>query len=312
MQKPTHDIDIKLMKVFREVARRESFSLAAESLGTSLSNISMNISQLESRLGMRLCERGVKGFRLTEQGQSVLSASDELFGAMDDYQEKISSISENMHREFRIGVLSELFIEGSLHLQNIIGGIECALPSSTFYLEFGSADDLREKVDAGELHCAFGYFENLPKHFGSEFLYTQTHLSYCGKGHHLFDVPVSKIKMTDLQSCKIAGYDDLFADEKKIIPLFSKYDSCSRTGEGILALVLTGNYIGLLVDRFAQPYVERGLIRAIDKPQLKLLVDIEIIYRTSQSIGPTIATILKETREQHPTKGNADISGGAT
>jgi len=312
MQKPTHDIDIKLMKVFREVAKRESFSLAAESLGTSLSNISMNISQLESRLGMRLCERGVKGFRLTEQGKNVLSASDELFGAMDDYQEKISSISENMHREFRIGVLSELFIEGSLHLQNIIGGIESALPSSTFYLEFGSADDLREKVDAGELHCAFGYFDNLPKHFGSEFLYTQTHLSYCGKGHHLFDVPASKIKMTDLQSCKIAGYDDLFADEKKVIPLFSKYDSCSRTGEGILALVLTGNYIGLLVDRFAQPYVEQGLIRAIDKPQLKLLVDIEIIYRTSQSTGPTIATILKITREQHPTKGNANTSRGAT
>ena len=53
------DLDIKLLNIFRVVAEEQGFSAAAERLNTSLPNISANMSQLESRLEMRLCERGV-------------------------------------------------------------------------------------------------------------------------------------------------------------------------------------------------------------------------------------------------------------
>ncbi len=293
MNRPLHDIDLKLLRIFREVARQEGFSQAAESLGTSLSNISMNVAQLESRLEMRLCERGVKGFRLTTQGEAILAASDELYRSMDRYQEEVDRISDNMHREFRIGVLQELIMEETFPLHETLARMEKKSPGISFYLEFGPAIELKDKVESGELHSAIGYFDSLPSSFTAHFLARQRHLCYCGRDHELFDKAEEDLAEIDLQQYRIAGYDDFFETDKENMPLFARYDSCSRACEGILSLVRTGNYIGIMVDKFADPYVEKGEIRHINKPELELWNDIELIYKTQLKDSPTITFILE-------------------
>ena len=55
------DVDIKLLNIFRVVAQEQSFSAAADRLNTSLPNISMNMSQLESRLEMRGTDKLIPG-----------------------------------------------------------------------------------------------------------------------------------------------------------------------------------------------------------------------------------------------------------
>ncbi|NKC00661.1 MAG: LysR family transcriptional regulator [Pseudomonadales bacterium] len=300
MPRQLYDVDLKLLRIFREVTRQKSFSLAADSLGTSLSNVSMNIAQLESRVGMRLCERGVKGFRLTPQGEGLLDASEELDLSMDRFRDKIDALSEQMHKEFRIGVLSELFVEGTVRLHELIQHVEASLPKSTFSLEFGPVEDLKEKVSSGELHCAFGYFNELEDKIKREFITKQKHRCYCGKGHALFDTPDSQIELDDLQNHKIAGYDDLFESEKATVPLFAKYDSCSRSGGGILALVLGGSHLGLLVESFAARWVEQGLIRPLGLEELVLDVDIELIYPINDPTSVITDTVLAAVRTLYP------------
>lgn len=300
MQETIHDIDIKLLRIFRVVAKQKSFSLAANALNTSPSNISMNMTQLESRLQMRLCERGVKGFKLTAEGQKVLDASNELYGAMQKFREQVGTVAESSQSEFRIGVLSETIFDNHIKVSGILADLEASQPDISFYLEFSTAIELRNSIQEEKLHCAVAYFSNLPSSFVSRPLYRETHLCYCGAKHPLFDMDDESINMKLLQKYRIAGYDDMAEEEKRVVPLFDKYDSCSRTNEGILTLILSGNYVGLLPEHYARPWVDKGVIRVIDREELELSVDIELIYKKSRVGEPVLKSLLDSMNRFYP------------
>ncbi len=56
--------DLRLLRVFQAGVRNEGFASAQDELGISPGTISNHIAQLEGRFGIRLCERGRKGFSL--------------------------------------------------------------------------------------------------------------------------------------------------------------------------------------------------------------------------------------------------------
>lgn len=66
---------LDLIKTFREVARRGSFSMAAQSLDVSKANVSKYVAELESRLGVRLFNRSTRTVSLTDAGQLLLERS---------------------------------------------------------------------------------------------------------------------------------------------------------------------------------------------------------------------------------------------
>ncbi|RYE61375.1 MAG: LysR family transcriptional regulator, partial [Oxalobacteraceae bacterium] len=64
--------DINEMLWFMEVAQERSFTKAAAKLGTSQSNLSHAVKQLELRLGVRLLSRTTRNVAPTEAGERLL------------------------------------------------------------------------------------------------------------------------------------------------------------------------------------------------------------------------------------------------
>ncbi len=62
------DTDLRLLKIYRKVVECGGFSAAEIALQISRAAISMAMNDLETRLGLRLCQRGRGGFALTEEG----------------------------------------------------------------------------------------------------------------------------------------------------------------------------------------------------------------------------------------------------
>ena len=69
---------LDLIKTFREVAFRRSFSRAAISLGMSKATVSRYVAELEERSGVRLLNRSTRSLSLTDAGQVLLDRSTEL------------------------------------------------------------------------------------------------------------------------------------------------------------------------------------------------------------------------------------------
>jgi DNA-binding transcriptional LysR family regulator len=65
-------MDTALFEVFLEVARRESFTGAAGSLGYTQSAVSRQVAALETAVGATLFDRLPRGVRLTEEGRALL------------------------------------------------------------------------------------------------------------------------------------------------------------------------------------------------------------------------------------------------
>ena len=77
------------MTVFVEVARNNSFSIAARKLRLSPSSISKIITRMEQRLGSRLFNRTTRKLHLTEGGQKFLSHCIEILHSVEEAEETL-------------------------------------------------------------------------------------------------------------------------------------------------------------------------------------------------------------------------------
>src|SRR3546814_9747497 len=75
LQRPLTERDLKSLRVFCAVAQVGGFSAAERELNMSKASISCHIREIEQQLGVRLCERGPAGFRLTTAGGVALDVS---------------------------------------------------------------------------------------------------------------------------------------------------------------------------------------------------------------------------------------------
>ena len=68
-------LDVKQLRVLKEVAEQGSFSAAAESLSYTQPAISQQIAALERRAGATLVDRTSRGVRLTDAGRALVEGS---------------------------------------------------------------------------------------------------------------------------------------------------------------------------------------------------------------------------------------------
>ena len=86
-------LDIRRMKVLREVATRGSFSAAAEALNFTQSAVSQHIAALERETGTQLVERFSRGVRLTEAGTVLVTHADAILARLESAEEDLAAIA---------------------------------------------------------------------------------------------------------------------------------------------------------------------------------------------------------------------------
>src|SRR5947199_104127 len=77
-------LDVRRLRVLREVALCGSFSAAAEALSYSQSAVSQQVAALERETGTTLLQRGSGGVRLTDAGQALVARADVILAQLAD------------------------------------------------------------------------------------------------------------------------------------------------------------------------------------------------------------------------------------
>lgn len=95
-------MDWDRVRVFRGVAEAGSFTRAAESLGLSQSAISRQISALEEDLRTPLFHRHARGLVLTEQGEILLAAAQEIANQIAVVQTRLDEAKDHPAGNLRI------------------------------------------------------------------------------------------------------------------------------------------------------------------------------------------------------------------
>ncbi len=82
-------MEIYELNALVKVVQAGSFTQAAEALGTQKAHLSRTISQLESRLGVRLLERTTRSLSLTEVGRELFERAMAILAAVDDAERAV-------------------------------------------------------------------------------------------------------------------------------------------------------------------------------------------------------------------------------
>jgi DNA-binding transcriptional LysR family regulator len=86
-------LDVRRMRVLREVASRGSFSAAADALAYTQSAVSQQIAALEREAGTRLVERNARGVRLTDAGRALVEHAEAILARLADAEAELEAIA---------------------------------------------------------------------------------------------------------------------------------------------------------------------------------------------------------------------------
>ncbi len=83
-------VDTRYLQTFREVAKWQSFTRAADELGYAQSSVTTQIQNIEAEFGVTLFERWGRKIRLTHAGEALLRYSEEILKLMEEARESLS------------------------------------------------------------------------------------------------------------------------------------------------------------------------------------------------------------------------------
>ena len=86
-------LDVRRLRVLREVAARGSFSAAAEALAYTQSAVSQQIAALEREAGTTLVDRTARGVRLTDAGRALVRHADAILARLADAEAELEAIA---------------------------------------------------------------------------------------------------------------------------------------------------------------------------------------------------------------------------
>jgi DNA-binding transcriptional LysR family regulator len=290
------DLDLKLLRVFRAVARHGGFVAAQTELGLSLPTISNQIKQLEERIGARLCERGAVGFRLTGAGQGLIKATDQLFGAVEAFRAEVADLARLPVGEVRLGVIDNLATDPACRLPEAIAALQARAPGAAVRFVIGPPSDLESQVLGGSLDLAVGLFPEPPAALDSTVLFAEAHALYCAEGHPLFARAAATAE--EIRQAPYVAWSYLEAylgdPEGGFLPR-----SSTPFMEGVAYLVLSGRYIGYLPRAYAERWARAGRLKELTGGPGPRMREVTLISRGSQRANKLVGLFREEILRAH-------------
>lgn len=281
------DIDLKLLRVFCTIVECRGFSQAQAELNLARSTVSTHMSNLETRLGFKLCSRGRAGFSLTARGQAVYEASRSMLSSIEGYHVQIDQLREQIVGEISLGVVDNLITNSDCHLHHAIHDALAISEGLRIVLRIGPPDEVEELLIRGQVKMAISPQFQARKGVSQTPLFIEKQLLYCGKGHPLFDLKENALTL------------ELIAEQKFVrrgfISVLTPYSSffkhpalaVSHQMEGLAHFILSGNCVGFLPEEYAKYWVRRHEMRVIQPA--KFCFDIPICLSHHEDVQNTLA-----------------------
>jgi DNA-binding transcriptional LysR family regulator len=140
-------LDVAAVRAFTLTAELQSFTRAADVLGTTQSAISLKLRRLEQQLGRRLLERTPRQVRLSAEGLVFLEAARELVAAHD----RATAAFEVEPRRLAIGISQQL-VGGELPA--LLRQLKDRDPGLLIELRIAGTRELMQAYEQGEIDAA--------------------------------------------------------------------------------------------------------------------------------------------------------------
>jgi DNA-binding transcriptional LysR family regulator len=144
-------LDVRRMRVLREVAIRGSFSAAAEALSFTQSAVSQQIAALEREAGTVLVQRSARGVRLTEAGEALVRHTDAVLARLAEAEAELEAIAGLRGGRVRMAAFESA---GATLMPLAIAAFRERHPAVELSMTLGEPEDSVPQLKSGELDIA--------------------------------------------------------------------------------------------------------------------------------------------------------------
>jgi molybdate transport repressor ModE-like protein len=144
-------LDVRRLRVLREVASRGSFSAAADALHFTQSAVSQQIAALEREAGATLVERNARGVRLTEAGEVLVRHTDVITARLADAEAELEALSGLRGGRVRLAAFPSA---GSSIAPSAIARFRALHPHVELSMVPAEPPEGQEKLRSGEVDIA--------------------------------------------------------------------------------------------------------------------------------------------------------------
>lgn len=285
--------DLHLLRVFAAVVEAGGFSAAQISLNVAQSTISTQMTDLETRLGMRLCNRGRTGFSLTDDGRAVYEAAQELFRAVGDFKTKINDRRGGLAGALRLAFADALMGGPDLRLEEAVSRFVTAAPDVELEVNMANPLDIEQGVLSGRYHAGVHTFPNHAPGLAYTTLFAERQTLFCGKGHPLFDAPAGKLKPAEIEALPYARRT-YYGGTLQTGAFRPKNTAASADSmEALTMLILSGEMTGHLPAEWAEGGHVRARLRALLPERFSYDSSFEAVVKTGAQHDKLVRSFLE-------------------
>jgi DNA-binding transcriptional LysR family regulator len=279
--KPIAEYDLRLLRIFVSVVEHGGFAAAEKALGITRSTISVHMSNLETRMKLKLCLRGRGGFSLTEDGQSVYRAVIDLLDSLNEFSLHVGTLGKELSGELVILCADQLDNKKQRKLAQVIELVHEKSPNLHIVLDGDSISNIEKLLLKDKAHM--GIFPGYQKIEGLNYRPLSSDPIYlcCGKTHPFFNIVDAKITREDFSTVSAIhpgidiDYDG--REQLKKLNLNAKaYQFDTRK-----AMILSGKYIGFMPQNYIQQELNAGDIRIIQPSVLTYQFELALVNKKS-------------------------------
>ncbi len=279
---------IKDLQIFLSVVDANGIANAQAILNKDASTISRSISSLETRLGLRLCDRGRQGFKLTPEGQVLVDETIKLFSSFRTFEHRIEGISGKGAGTLAIGVIDNIITDPNCRLDKTIGKISTHFKNRIHIdVLINNPYDLEKYLLDKRIDIAIGIFENRHDSICYTPLYQETDYLYCSSDNPVANAIGENADQSEilnlLKSQKFAART--FLNEGDVHDVgFQILGELSFTSnlEAIAFMLLSGQFVGFLPAHYAHRYVDAGRLQPILASSIYRTSNIELAHRKNE------------------------------
>lgn len=296
------DIDIRLLRIFVTVTECGGFAASELELNIGRSTISKHIADLETRIGLILCNRGPAGFSLTEEGEQVLLATHKLLNRIDEFQSEIDNVHATLTGTLRIGIFDQSTTNPAAHVHKAIQAFDDMAPSVDLEIVLDQPSALESRVIDGALEAAIVPMYRQSTAFIYVPLYAEHMTLYCGENHPLFGTDkATRADSVNLDQFKYAGYSFNSPNMMAGRGLGVTRAARVKEEEALSLLIQSGRYIGFLADHVAETFLKKGAVWPICPKDTRYSTEYSAIARKQPKPDRKTLAFLECLRAAHKT-----------
>ena len=271
-------IDLNEMAIFVEIANHASFTGAANKLEMPLSTISRKMSQLESRLNVRLLERTTRKLRLTDIGNTYFEHCQRMMAEVDDAEHVVKSLQKEPSGNIRVQspFAFDSSFAGNLtaEFMNTYPKVNLELIHSTQHLDL-----IEHRIDCAFMVGSPKDSAYIARNFGSVEAYLCASPKYLNKK----GIPKS---LADLHKHTLIGLPLISWDFQNNEKNTEEFNFRIKTTEMTMArqFVQDGCGIGLLPSIHIQELLAEGKIEQV-LPEYFRRIDISLVYPSNRQMS---------------------------